>query len=155
MADPEAESDTSGSALPDGAYVVDNSVYARAALPEVAPVWAAALRANQLISTGPLVIEALYSTRSRDLPLAYEELTEGLPFLLPDEETWRLAHIAQLAMGAVEPEFHRRPPIDYLTVALAAQHAVGVLHYDRDYDLLAEHSGLRFRSQWLRPRGSL
>ena len=31
----------------------------------------------------------------------------------------------------------------------------GVMHYDADYDILAERSGLRFHSEWLAPRGSL
>lgn len=142
-------------ALPQGRNLIDNSVYARAALPEVAPIWAEALRADRLVSSGPLVIEALHSTRSTDLADAFEELTEGLPFILPDGETWHLAHRAQLEMGRVAPEFHRRPPIDYLTAALAHQHDLGVLHYDGDCDLLAEHSGLRFASRWVVPRGTL
>ena len=31
----------------------------------------------------------------------------------------------------------------------------GVLHYDRDYDLIAERSGLDFQSEWLAPAGSI
>jgi hypothetical protein len=30
-----------------------------------------------------------------------------------------------------------------------------VLHYDEDYDVLREHTRLRFRSEWLAPAGSL
>jgi hypothetical protein len=30
-----------------------------------------------------------------------------------------------------------------------------VLHYDRDYDLIAEHSSLEFESRWIADPGSL
>jgi hypothetical protein len=30
-----------------------------------------------------------------------------------------------------------------------------VLHYDRDYDVIAEHTELRFESEWLAPAASL
>jgi hypothetical protein len=31
----------------------------------------------------------------------------------------------------------------------------GVLHYDRDYDLILEHTGLDFESVWLAEPGTL
>jgi len=31
----------------------------------------------------------------------------------------------------------------------------GVLHYDRDYDLILEHTGLVFESVWLDASGAL
>jgi hypothetical protein len=39
--------------------------------------------------------------------------------------------------------------------ALADARGVGVLHYDRDYDLIAKHTDLDFDSEWLAPAGSL
>jgi hypothetical protein len=30
-----------------------------------------------------------------------------------------------------------------------------VLHYDRDYDTIAQHSSLSFPSVWVAPRGSI
>jgi hypothetical protein len=140
----------------EGRCLVDNSVYARAAEPAVAPIWAAALRADRLVSSGPFVIEALYSARdAAELSAALEELTEGMPYLDADAATWKRAHHAQARMAAVAPQFHRRPPVDFLIAALADRHQLDVLHYDRDYDLLAEHSGLRFESRWVVPPGSL
>ncbi len=32
---------------------------------------------------------------------------------------------------------------------------LGVLHYDRDYDTIAEHTSLRFKSIWVAPKGSI
>ena len=50
---------------------------------------------------------------------------------------------------------HRLPPVGLLVAAIADRHDLGVLHYDHDYDLLAEKTDLRFDSVWLAPRGVL
>ncbi len=42
---------------------------------------------------------------------------------------------------------------DLLVAAAAADAGIGALHYDADYDTLAEV--LRFDSRWIAPRGSL
>jgi hypothetical protein len=39
--------------------------------------------------------------------------------------------------------------------SVASAEGLGVLHYDRDYDALAEHTSLSFPSVWIAPRGSL
>lgn len=48
---------------------------------------------------------------------------------------------------------HRVPLPDVILAATAAGAGVGVLHYDRHFDRLAEV--LNFRSQWIAPRGTL
>jgi predicted nucleic acid-binding protein len=50
---------------------------------------------------------------------------------------------------------HRLPPVDLLIAALADRHGLGVLHYDHDYDLIAEKTDLAFDSVWLAARGSI
>lgn len=140
---------------PNG-YLVDTSVWARADHPDVAKAWARGLRRHQLVSCPPLVMEVLYSARDADeLSELLEELTEGMPYVDLDHSTWRLAFEAQRRMAAVAPQFHRRPFADYLIAATAHQRGLGVLHYDRDYDLLAEHAGLSFESRWVAAPGSL
>jgi hypothetical protein len=37
--------------------------------------------------------------------------------------------------------------------AIADRYRFGVLHYDRDYDLIAEKTDLDFESAWLVPAG--
>jgi hypothetical protein len=39
--------------------------------------------------------------------------------------------------------------------AYAHEAGAGVLHCDRDYDLIAEHTNLSFESVWLAPAGTL
>lgn len=46
------------------------------------------------------------------------------------------------------------PPVDILLAAPADRHQLGILHPDRDYDLIAERTDLRFASEWLAMAGS-
>ena len=50
---------------------------------------------------------------------------------------------------------HRLPPVDLLVAATADRHRLGVLHYDRDYDLIAEKTDLDFDSVWLAAPGTI
>lgn len=136
--------------------LLDTSAYARAGDPRVVPVLTEAAREGRLVACGPFVCEALYSARDRrELADILEELTRGMPYVETGEEVFRLAHRAALELSRVSERFHRRPPIDYLIAAGAHVHRLGVMHYDRDYDLIAEHSSLDFESRWVVAAGSL
>lgn len=137
-------------------HLVDNSVYARASHPAVAPIWAEALRHNLVVSSPPLVLEAVVSARdASEAAELLEELTLGVRCLAVTEETWRLAYGAQQRMATVGAHHHRRPPTDFLIGALAHQHQLPVLHYDIDYEVIAADSGLSFKQRWVAPRGTL
>ncbi len=142
--------------LGDGRYLLDSSVFARAPHPQLAELLAAATERDQLVSCAAMAIEALYSARdAHELELRHRQLTEGMPWVEIDDAVWRLAMAAQVELGGVTERFHRRPPIDFLIAAAAHHHGLGVLHYDRDYDLIAEHSSLAFESRWAAEPGSL
>jgi predicted nucleic acid-binding protein len=47
----------------------------------------------------------------------------------------------------------RLPIVDYLVAAAAQELGAAVIHYDRDYDTLAEL--MEFESIWLAPAGTL
>lgn len=57
--------------------------------------------------------------------------------------------------GLADIGHHRLAPADVMIAACAHVAGMGVLHYDSDYDLLAERTGLRFRSEWLAQPGVL
>ena len=38
---------------------------------------------------------------------------------------------------------------------VADRHELGVLHYDRDYDLISDKTDLEFASVWLAPAGTI
>jgi predicted nucleic acid-binding protein len=91
---------------------------------------------------------------ARDFALLAEEL-DALPLLELDNPASRRALEAQ-AQLAVDPRVsHRVKPIDLLVAAVAERHDAAVLHYDADYDLLADRTNLAFRSVWAVKRGSI
>jgi predicted nucleic acid-binding protein len=70
-----------------------------------------------------------------------------------NSEVGRLALRGQRELAEVD--HHRLPPLDVTIAACAHRAEAGVLHYDRDYDLIARHTSLRFGSEWLVAAGSL
>jgi predicted nucleic acid-binding protein len=50
---------------------------------------------------------------------------------------------------------HRLAPLDIVIAACADEVGAGVLHYDRDYDILAARTTLDFNSEWVAPPRSL
>lgn len=69
------------------------------------------------------------------------------------------AEVERLALGAhrelAEVGHHRLAPSDLVIAACAHRARADVLHYDRDFDLIAEHTALRFESVWLAEPGTL
>jgi len=62
----------------------------------------------------------------------------------------------------LEARYSARASADYQEMmdefdlaACAHEAGAGVLHYDRDYDVIAEHTSLGFESIWLAPAGTL
>ena len=110
------------------------------------------MEAGQIVACLPFVLDAGYSARNA---FEYRRLHAELLALL-----W-VAVNATVERRAVDAErqlrvgHHRLPPVDLLMVALADRYGLGVLHYDGDYDLIADKTDLDFGSVWLAPRGSL
>ena len=107
------------------------------------------------IATCPIVnLELLYSARNADV---FDELAAMLAQLrdIPlTRAATNSALRAQRELAHARPLFHRSVKLpDLLIAATAADVAVGVLHYDEDYDTLA--TVLEFESRWIAPRGSL
>jgi predicted nucleic acid-binding protein len=78
---------------------------------------------------------------------------DKLPRIAIDEEVERMALQAQRELEEIG--HHRLAPMDVIVAACAHRAEAGVLHYDRDYDILAEHTSLTFESEWVAPQGSL
>jgi hypothetical protein len=114
---------------------------------------AAAIESNRIVTCLPFVLEAGYSARAAaDHRELMDELL-ALPWAAIDEAVERRAIDAQRQL--TRTGHHRLPPVDLLLAALAERHQLGILHYDRDYDLIAARTDLRFTSEWLAPAGSL
>ena len=135
--------------------LLDNSAWARLAKlpPQRAGEIADALEAGRIATCLPFLLEAGYSARDAGDHAGLLDALTALPRvpIHPDVEARALDAQAQLARAG----HHRLPPVDLLIAAAADRHALGVLHYDHDYDLIAARSDLRFDSVWIAPRGSL
>ncbi len=137
--------------------LLDVSAFARLTRPgltmertEQAARW---MREGELGVCLPFLLEAGYSARSgADHRTLMSRLTL-LPWVPVSEAAERAALAAQAQLARVG--HHRLAPSDVVIAACAHEAGVGVLHYDADYDVLAQRSGMRFHSEWLAPRGSL
>lgn len=137
--------------------LLDNSAWSRlwrrALEPERYEDVASRMSAGTVAVCLPFLLEAGYSARSiRDHDAIMGEL-ELLPRVAVTPAVEHAALEAQHAL--VRAGHHRLAPADILIAACAHEAGAGVLHYDRDYDVLLEHTRLRFRSEWLAPAGSL
>lgn len=143
--------------IPTGSVLVlDNSAWTRlitGVVPqERAHEVAGWMADEQLAVCVPFLLEAGYSARSaRDRKQLMSRLSH-LPRIEIDSEVEQLALSAQRELAAMG--HHRLAPMDLLLAACAHCGGADVLHYDRDYDVIAEHTSLSFNSVWLVPAGS-
>jgi predicted nucleic acid-binding protein len=138
--------------------LLDNSAWARLELPalpddrraEIATM----IENSEIAVCAPFLLEAGWSARSAT---RHDQLLADL-LQLP-----RLRIDADIEDAALDTQRdlarrgHQRSasPSDLLIAACAHVHGAGVLHYDRDYDVLVELSRLDFESAWLAPAGTL
>jgi predicted nucleic acid-binding protein len=138
--------------------VVDNSAFQRGGNEIVRADWIQALKEGHLYRSPILEFEVLYSARNaREHAELREELREELEALRPlelSEAVVGAALEAQAKLARHAAGFHRLPHQDYLVAAIAAAHELGVLHYDADFDRIAEHSSLAFESVWIASAGT-
>jgi predicted nucleic acid-binding protein len=137
--------------------LLDNSAWSRllsgkvpADRAEVAIEW---IGEQRLATCLPFLLEAGYSARSAaDLKTMMARL-EQLPRVEVEGEVESLALSAQRQLAEVG--HHRLAPTDLVIAACAHRAGRGVLHYDRDYDLIAAHTDLSFESVWVADPGTL
>jgi predicted nucleic acid-binding protein len=112
-----------------------------------------ALEAGRVATSLPFLLEAGYSVRSaQDCGELRDELL-ALPRLDIDHEVEQRAIDAQRQLSRIG--HHRVPPVDLTVAVVANRHTLGVLRYDRGFDLIAEKTDLDFESVWLAPAGSI
>lgn len=111
------------------------------------------MEADEIAVCLPFLLEAGYSARSAPDHKALMARFNQLPRIAIDGEVERMALQAQRELAEIG--HHRLAPMDVIIAACAHRAEAGVLHYDGDYDILAEHTSLTFESVWLAPRGSL
>jgi predicted nucleic acid-binding protein len=133
--------------------LIDNSAWARRRKPGEGDRIAEALDAGNIAVCLPFLLEAGYSARTADDHDAMLRRLQLLPRVEVSPDVERLALRAQSELAAIG--HHRLSPSDLIVAACAHRSGHGVLHYDRDYDLIARHTSLDFVSEWVAPAGSL
>lgn len=135
-------------------YCVDTSAWHHSTHWVVAREWVLLLERDQLGLCDQARLEILFSARSAD---DYDELAEELAALrciATNASTFERALKVQRKLARVGGLHHRSVKIADLVIAAAAEAAEAtVLHYDADFDRIAEVTGQSV--QWIAPRGSL
>ena len=101
----------------------------------------------------PVKLEILLTARNARV---FDQLAEELSAYRAASLTPAMIRAAEAGMRALAHRSagaHRLPIVDYLVAACAQELGGAVLHYDRDYDVVAEV--MEFESIWLARAGSL
>jgi predicted nucleic acid-binding protein len=133
--------------------LIDTSAFARAHHPGVRQPWQEALRGDRLRMSPAVRMEILFAARDGK---EFDALAEQLSALRPAPLTSAVLRAAEDGMRALAHRSagsQRVPLVDYLLAAAAQEMGAAVIHYDRDYDTLAEV--MEFDSVWLAPAGTL
>lgn len=137
--------------------LLDNSAWARLASDRLdknrADTVAGWMAELQLATCLPFLLEAGYSARSGTERAAMMSDLARLARVQIDRDVEQVAMQAQRELAEIG--HHRLAPADVVIAACAHTAGIGVLHYDGDYDLLAEHTSLAFDSEWLAAPGAL
>jgi predicted nucleic acid-binding protein len=134
-------------------HLADTSALARMRHPVVAAVLVPLIEAGLVGTCGVIEFELGWATRSgEEFDQVRADRDAGYEWLATHDEDWRRAlevqgrlwHGGQMRAVGLP---------DLLVAAVAERERVAVLHYDGDYDLIAEVTGQP--AQWVVPRGAV
>ena len=132
-------------------YLVDTSVFARLTKPVVVARFAPLAAAARVAICAPVAFEVGYSARNH---ADYVALTDGLasfPSLAVTDADHRRSVDVQASLAA-RGEHRALSLVDALVAAVAEARDLTVLHYDRDFELVAQITGQL--QEWIVPRGT-
>jgi predicted nucleic acid-binding protein len=134
-------------------HLADTSALARLHRPVVAAVLGPLIEAGLVGTCGVIECELGWATRGgAEFDLVRADRAEGYEWLPTHDEDWRRALEVQAVLwGSGRVRAVGFP--DLLIAAVAEREQVTLLHYDGDYDLIAEVS--RQPMQWVVPRGTV
>jgi predicted nucleic acid-binding protein len=133
-------------------HLADTSALARLGQPVVAAVLGPLIEAGLVATCGVIEFELGWATRtSAEFGQVRADRDAGYEWLPTHDEDWRRALDVQGMLwrsGRVRAVGFP----DLLIAAVAEREHVTLLHYDSDYDLIAEVTGQQM--QWVVPRGT-
>lgn len=134
-------------------YLADTSALARLRHQPVAAVLAPLIAAGLVATCGVIEFELGWATRSdAELDQVRADRKAGYEWLPTHDEDWRRALDVQAALWRSGRMRAVGLP-DLLIAAVADRERVTVLHYDSDYDTIAQVTGQP--AQWIVPRGTV
>ena len=134
-------------------HLADKSALARLHLPAVAARLRPLVDAGLVGTCGIVELEMRWSARSHaEYQAVVADRDRGYEWLpMPDDGWSRALELQEVLSSQGRLRAVRFP--DLLIAATAERHGLTVLHYDRDFDVLAEVSDLR--AEWVVPAGSV
>jgi predicted nucleic acid-binding protein len=133
-------------------FLADTSAIARYPRGEVAARLDPLVIAGQVATCALVDLQLLYSTRGEAEYAKLAAIRRACFPLLATEDT-DLRRAAQLQAALAARSRHRIAWPDLVIAAVAERHGVTLLHYDADYDLIADITGQHI--EWVVPKGSL
>lgn len=134
-------------------YLADTSALARLRHPPVAAVLGPMIEAGLVATCGVIEFELGWATRSsKELDELRADRGAGYEWLPTHDEDWRRALDIQAALwrgGQVRAVGFP----DLLVAAVAERERITVIHYDIDYELIAQVTGQLVT--WVVPRGTV
>jgi predicted nucleic acid-binding protein len=132
-------------------YLVDTSVLARADIERVGQRLEELAVAGKLWTCRVIDLEYVYAVRRGDVAAVIEERHELPHAPITQAVMDRALQVAGLMAAA---GLHRgAKPVDLIVAAAAEARGLTVLHYDKDYDRIAQVT--RQPVRWVAPAGSL
>lgn len=136
-----------------GLYLIDTSAWARMRIPAVNKRLTAILQEGAAATCLPLDLEDGRSARNFRDAMSIGARRAELMIDLPINSAVA-ARSRDIQLALTQRGHHRAAsPVDLIAAAAAAEYAATVLHYDRDFDLIADVGGPR--CEWIAPAGTL
>jgi predicted nucleic acid-binding protein len=134
-------------------YLADTSALARLRHPGVAAVLAPLIESGVVATCGVIEFELRWATRSSaEFGQVQADRDAGYEWLATHDEDWRRALNVQAALWR-GGRIRAVGLSDLLIAAVAERERVSVLHYEADYELIAQITGQPV--QWVVPRGTV
>lgn len=132
-------------------YLADTSVFARLPKATVVAAFAPLAAAGRVAICAPVAFELGYSARNADDYRLLTDRLQAFPFIaVADADHRRSLELQEVMMGRGQ---HRALSlVDALVAAMAEARELTVLHYDADFERIAELTGLGH--QWIVRRGT-
>lgn len=136
-------------------YVADTSAwFASRPVPSLRERFAGLLSSGTLGTCVVVDAELLYSTQTGREYRFWRESLDRMPHAPVDHSTWQRAFDVWGALADTGGKHHREVKFNDVLIAAAAERVgATVLHYDHDFDVIADIT--RQSTEWIAPRGTL